>query len=296
MVRIVYAALICMALLCGPVVSSAQAQGPGVDLFFQGRYAEAYAALWPNLSAGQPEAAFYGLIIRRNGLDGRAPAQAREMAALWRILNDQAGLMRSALSDAAVPALTKDAYRTALAQLEYFGPVAPAWPPPKRSGRAAGESWPAATSIGATVQRFTPAMNFQAYLDLQAYEGRETSAFNHSLKAAEQGDHLAMANVARLYRLGLGRPKNNLRAAHWARRSCAASPPTAQGQNELGACYELGRGVTMDLNEAARWYKGAADQGYEPAKANSLRLKNRAGDKAGLNGAAEPRLAEGVLF
>lgn len=274
------------------VVSAAAplpAQGPGVDLFFKGRYAEAYAALWPELSAGRPEAAFYGLIIRRNGLDGRAPARGAEMAALWRILNDNAELMRRGLNDPALPTLTKDAYRTALVQLEYFGPTAPPWPPKKISRREPASSWPAATKIGATVRRFTPAMNFQAFLDLEAHEGRETSGFNHCLKAAEAGDHLAMTNLAWLYRQGLGRPRNNLRSAHWARKGSEAVPPVARAMNEMGACYESGRGVTADSAEASRWYGQAAGQGYGPAIKNQQRLKDK-------SAGGEPELEKGIMF
>lgn len=33
----------------------------------------------------------------------------------------------------------------------------------------------------------------------------------------------------------------------------------------LGLCYQLGRDVPADLNEAAKWISAAAESGYEPA-------------------------------
>ena len=34
---------------------------------------------------------------------------------------------------------------------------------------------------------------------------------------------------------------------------------------QLGICYQLGRGRTQDLNEAAVWISRAAETGYAPA-------------------------------
>ena len=38
------------------------------------------------------------------------------------------------------------------------------------------------------------------------------------------------------------------------------------GQYNMGLMYELGRGIGKDVNEAIRWYRKAADQGYQNAK------------------------------
>jgi TPR repeat protein len=246
----------------------------GPELFRQGRYREAYAALWPALQAGEPEAAFYGLIIRRNGLDGRAPARPAEMAALWNILAANQERMNASSDDPSLARDTREAYRTALAQLSFFGPQAPAWPPrvgPEDRPRALA----AARHLQAAAHDFTPAMNFLSFLDFNAHRGRQTQAFSRTLKAAEQGDHLAMGNAAWLYREGLGAEKNNLRAAHWARRAGDASPGEARGQNELGYCYESGRGVSRDPEEARNWYRRSAEQGHAPAKLNLERLESK---------------------
>ena len=42
----------------------------------------------------------------------------------------------------------------------------------------------------------------------------------------------------------------------------------ATAQSNLGAMYELGRGVTQDYAEAVKWYRKAADQGLASAQYN----------------------------
>ena len=250
------------------------AQSSGVDLFHRGQYTAAYAALWPGISAGEPEAAFYGLIIRRNGLDGRAPADSKETAALWRILLANADLMRGRLKDPAFSQAVKDAYLTALAQLDFFGATPPSWPPAAFPCERQAELFRSiSSSLSGPSKRFTPAMNFQAFMEMNVCENREKTAFKLVLRSAETGDYLAMGNLAWMYRTGLGTSKNNLRAAHWARQGAGAVPPVPRAQNELGYCYEAGLGVSQDQAEAERWYKSAAAQGYGPAKTNAGRLK-----------------------
>jgi len=262
--------------------------GPGAAFFHRGHYAEAYQALWPSLQAGDPEAAFYSLIIRRNGLDGRAQADQREMDAIWKILADKADDMRRGLRNRLVDDEVKDAYRCALAQLEYFGEAgAPEWPPVTSMERAR-RLRRSLSILAPAAGRFTPAMNFRAYLDCEDkyYKG----AFKHIIKAAEKGDFLAMGNLAWLYREGLGTDKYDLRAAHWARQGCDSTPPVARNLNEVGYCYESGRGVSQDMIEAAVWYEKGAKQGYPSAVENSKRLKNKGA------GGSSPALDNRILF
>lgn len=40
----------------------------------------------------------------------------------------------------------------------------------------------------------------------------------------------------------------------------------------MGLMYDSGKGVTKDMGEAVRWYRKAADEGYESAK-EKLKLK-----------------------
>ena len=273
------------------LTAAAQTRYPAADeprkLFDQGLYSAAYAAFWPSLTAGDPEAAFYALIIRRNGLDSRPPAAPAELAALWNILSSQADRMRQYLNSPAQsgqqPESVAFAYRTALAQLEYFGPQLNSWPPPMSDPGRRQLAVKAVTHLQRVGQHFTPAMNFMTYLDLAAHGGREGQAFNRSLKAAEKGDHLAMANVSWLYRQGLGTDKNHLRAAHWARRAAGANPPPARALNEVGFCYESGHGVSQDPAEALRWYEQSAAQKHPAGQENYQRLKKKSGGSPALD-------------
>lgn len=46
----------------------------------------------------------------------------------------------------------------------------------------------------------------------------------------------------------------------------------AEAQFQLGECYETGDTVDKDLQQAAKWYRMAAGQGYEPASEALKRL------------------------
>ena len=46
----------------------------------------------------------------------------------------------------------------------------------------------------------------------------------------------------------------------------------AEAQFQLGECYETGDTVDKDLQQAAKWYRMAAEQGHEPAKEALARL------------------------
>lgn len=59
----------------------------------------------------------------------------------------------------------------------------------------------------------------------------------------------------------------------WYRK--AALQKNAMAQNAIGEYYEKGLGVEQDLLEAERWYRSAAEQGYEPATRNLERMKNK---------------------
>lgn len=256
--------------------------GPPRELFQKGWYQAAYAAFQPLVATGNPEAAFCTLVIRRNGLDGRAPAGPKELAPLWSILTGNADFMRQALDDGQAPEATAQVYRTILAHLAYFGAGPPVWPPaPVQDGEARSRARAALKEMADAVENFTPAMNFAAFLNYDPTGDDFDSTFELTLKAAEAGDFLAMGNLAWLYREGLGTEKNNLRFAHWARRGCDAHPPVARCANEVGAAYETGRGVTRDAAEAAVWYQRSAAQKYPAGQANASRLKGK-GQAAGL--------------
>ena len=84
------------------------------------------------------------------------------------------------------------------------------------------------------------------------------------LKAAESGNVEAQAQVASMYYLGQGLPRDVISAAHWYRKAAQGGAPKAQ--TVLGIMYESGEGVPRDAREAARWFLKAAEQGDADAQ------------------------------
>ncbi len=81
---------------------------------------------------------------------------------------------------------------------------------------------------------------------------------------AEAGDTDAMFQLGRLHQLGMGAPKDQVRAVHWFRQ--AAERGHLEAQYWLGYSYQRGRGVELDMIEAHRWFHLGADAGDKPAK------------------------------
>jgi len=276
--------------------------------FRAGRYAVAYAALRPALKAGDPEAVFHGLIIRRNGLDGRGPAQKKELAALTKLLAGRAAFMRQALDDPALSETKADAYRTALAQLLYLEripldlpPLSPDDHPDQRreealaliSAHRTREEGPVFfRGPRAPIDRYPPAQNFAAHLYLNR-DGSAPEALASLKKSAEAGDALGQINLSLLYREGWGCARDDLKAAHLARRAADSKPPLPRALNEVGYYYETGRGVTRDSAEALAWYGKSAALGYRPGKKNAARLKTEISQE---KEPGRPALAESIMF
>jgi len=65
---------------------------------------------------------------------------------------------------------------------------------------------------------------------------------------------------------GPGGAKNNQEAVKWFRR--AADQGYAEAQYNLGRMYAYGQGGSRDYQEAVRWYRLAADQGEAAAQYN----------------------------
>jgi TPR repeat protein len=98
----------------------------------------------------------------------------------------------------------------------------------------------------------------------------------------EQDESEALYNLARMYELGSGVPRDDRMAAKWYR--LAADKGHAEAQYRLAVLHHVGRGVPQDLEKAADWYRRAALQnvpaaqynlgvlyasGYGPGKSNS---------------------------
>ncbi|KIX14964.1 tetratricopeptide repeat protein [Dethiosulfatarculus sandiegensis] len=94
--------------------------------------------------------------------------------------------------------------------------------------------------------------------------GEPLKAVELYLKDAELGNVAAQFNVAKLYFLGLGTPKDYKQAAKWYRK--AAEQGFAAAQYYLGfMCYH-GKGMPQDYSQAAQWWVKAAEQGVARAQ------------------------------
>ena len=95
----------------------------------------------------------------------------------------------------------------------------------------------------------------------------QLEAFLRLQRAAESGDGAAACRLGDMYREGLGglrySPKQTYR---WYAKSALAGD--ANGQNNLGACYEHGLGCVQSYAKAVKWYRLAAAQGLAYASSN----------------------------
>lgn len=82
-------------------------------------------------------------------------------------------------------------------------------------------------------------------------------------RAAQAGNDGARLNLGLMLINGQGGPAEPERAIDLLKAQ-ASSYPEAAGA--LGLAYEHGQGVSADIDQAARWYKIAADRGYGPAQ------------------------------
>ena len=79
-----------------------------------------------------------------------------------------------------------------------------------------------------------------------------------------------------MYEIGECVEKSFEEAAKWYRLAADQGNPDAQ--LNLGLMYEYGRGVEKSYEEAAKWYRLAADQGNPDAKKNIIRIQNEGYD------------------
>lgn len=81
---------------------------------------------------------------------------------------------------------------------------------------------------------------------------------------ALHGDAVAQYNLGIMYQNGQGVQQNNEEAVKWYR--LAADQGYANAQNNLGGMYQNGHGVPQDYKEAMKWHRLAADQGNAVAQ------------------------------
>ena len=131
---------------------------------------------------------------------------------------------------------------------------------------------------------------------------RYDKAFEWYMKGARQGCRICESNLGILYINGRGVERNIDTALEWFTKSAEKGFARAQflvgfllkekgqyeeavkwykktaaqgkvyAQNNLGYCYERGKGVKKDILEALKWYEKAAEQGHAEAVKNILRL------------------------
>lgn len=75
---------------------------------------------------------------------------------------------------------------------------------------------------------------------------------------AEQGHAQAQYKLGRMYRAGVGVPRDAAEAARWTRR--AAEQGDALAQYDLGIMYATGQGLAQDYVQAHLWFDLAARQ------------------------------------
>ncbi|CAB4396319.1 unnamed protein product [Rhizophagus irregularis] len=88
----------------------------------------------------------------------------------------------------------------------------------------------------------------------------ETELFHQNKKAAENGEEVAIYNLATSYYNGKGTEKNLVKAFYWYQK--AAENGDKEAQFNLGVCYENGEGTEKNLEKAFYWYQKAAENGY----------------------------------
>lgn len=108
-------------------------------------------------------------------------------------------------------------------------------------------------------------------------------AFAQLMRDAKRGDGSAACRLGDMYREGLGGVRFSPTETHrWYGRSALAGD--ANGQNNLGACYEHGLGCRQSYARAVKWYRLSAAQNCGTATMNLgycyLRGHGTAADRA----------------
>ena len=97
-----------------------------------------------------------------------------------------------------------------------------------------------------------------------AVQAQSYGQFQENLKEAKAGNRLAQYNVGLYYHNGWSGVKQDYQqAAYWYRK--AADQGYADAQLNLGYLYEKGLGVDQSDQQAVYWYRKAADQGVVSA-------------------------------
>jgi len=130
-----------------------------------------------------------------------------------------------------------------------------------------------AKEMGATEQScaFYLINIIQATKDMSVTVHKKNTLEDHAQQAIEEQDKYKklyeINEIGRAYFDGKnGKPKNYEEAVKWFRM--AAEQGYHYGQFNLGLCYDKGYGITKDYTEAVKWYRMAAEQGNADAQFN----------------------------
>lgn len=93
------------------------------------------------------------------------------------------------------------------------------------------------------------------------------------MSAIALGDTDSMTGLGLMYLHGYGVQQDHAKAAALLEKPANAGDPFAQ--NALGQVYEMGLGLPQSDESAIKWYRLAAEQGYERAAANLRRLEGK---------------------
>lgn len=95
----------------------------------------------------------------------------------------------------------------------------------------------------------------------------KAEAIKWATRAAEQGNSIAQSDLAHYYYVN----RNYVKAVKWFR--LAAEQDSDFAQYYLGLCYEKGRGVDKNIEEAVKWYKLADVDGLNTSARKRLNKK-----------------------
>ena len=124
----------------------------------------------------------------------------------------------------------------------------------------------------------------------EAVEKNAVKAAMWSIRAAEQGFAKAQYALSNCYRTGDGVGVDLEASASWLRK--AADNGDKRAQYNLGLAIEQGREpFEVDLSEAIKWYRKAAEQEYPPAVQRVSELQGRLTKGAGMDSCLGKRLA-----
>ena len=120
-----------------------------------------------------------------------------------------------------------------------------------------------------------------------ARQGDE-EALNNLTAMCNRGNSIAQFNLGLMYEEGEGVLQDEAEAAKWYRRAAEQEHEDALNrlmemcergiavaQFNLGGMYQDGEGVPQDDEEAAKWYRKAAEQGHATAKLRVDKMKDK---------------------